>query len=254
MAILDILPDPNNKIMNSGKADNTNGTAGPGFASVQLTSDAKIMRTRTNSGRLIARGIAGHKWKINISYNPMTRAEFEPVYNFLLQKRGGLIPFYVSLPQYRTPQDSDFATHAASKNMRVDDIVGGTIESNSEYPTGSTQILLNGQEYDGLNDDPNDGAPTPGDLFTVLDAADSNHTKAYMVVRCETPVDYNTVAIDDDKVKVHITPPLVKSIPDDSYFVFHQPLIKVVLAKDLQQYSLNTNNLYKFSLNLEEAQ
>ena len=159
----------------------------------------------------------------------------------------------MSLPQYRTPQNATFANFSETYNMRVDDDTDDD-DNNSQsidniYPAGSTQILLNGVGYT-----PSSGAPSPGDLFTVLDAADSNHTKAYMVVRCETYTDYNTVAIATNKVKVHITPPLVKSIPDDSYFVFHQPLIKVVLAKDLQQYSLNTNNLYKFSLNLEEAQ
>ena len=88
-----ILPDPNNAIGESGQ---TGGTAGPGYSSVKLSSEHKMMNTRTKSGRLISREVSGHKWNISISYNPMTRAEFEPVYSFLLQKRGSLTPFFVS--------------------------------------------------------------------------------------------------------------------------------------------------------------
>jgi len=71
----DVLPDPNNSIGNAGQAT---GSAGPGFASVKVTSEQPYMSTRTNSGRLLARAQAAHKWKINIKYNPMTRAEFVP--------------------------------------------------------------------------------------------------------------------------------------------------------------------------------
>ncbi len=114
-----ILPDPNNPIGNAGQ--NT-GTDGPGYRSVQLTSNSKIMKTRTNSGRVVARAVSGQHWELAISYNPLTRAEFEPIYNFLLNQRGGLKPFFVSLPQYRVPQNGTFATYAASNPIRVNTV------------------------------------------------------------------------------------------------------------------------------------
>ena len=109
-----ILPDPNNAIGESGQAG---GTAGPGYSSVKLASEHQMMNTRTNSGRLISREVSGHKWNIDISYNPMTRDEFEPIYSFLLQKRGSLTPFFVSLPQYKAPRDTTFATFVASNTF-----------------------------------------------------------------------------------------------------------------------------------------
>jgi len=72
-----VLPDPNNSIGNAGQST---GTAGPGYASVSVTSEQPMLRDRTNSGRILARSVAGHTWKIKISYNPMTREDFEPVY------------------------------------------------------------------------------------------------------------------------------------------------------------------------------
>ena len=105
-----ILPDPNNTI---GTAGQVNGTAGPGFASVTLSSIQPTIKDFTNSGRLLARAIASHKWEIQIKYNPMIRADFERIYTFLLQRQGAVNPFFVSLPQHRVPQDSTFATFAA---------------------------------------------------------------------------------------------------------------------------------------------
>ena len=70
---LDLLPDPTNPIGISGQAlaTSSGGTNGPGFASVQFSSEAPIQMSRTNSGRVVTRAIAGHKWTININYNPI---------------------------------------------------------------------------------------------------------------------------------------------------------------------------------------
>ena len=58
---LDILPDPNNKIGDAGQALGS-GTAGPGFASVKFSSQAPTQVSRTNSGRVITRRVAGQRW------------------------------------------------------------------------------------------------------------------------------------------------------------------------------------------------
>ena len=108
------LPDPNNPI---GEGGQTTGTTGPGFASVKLESEHNIMNIRTNSGRLVSRELSGHKWNISLSYNPMTRDEFDPVYSFLLQKRGAMRPFFLSLPQYKEPRDSTFATYVSTNQF-----------------------------------------------------------------------------------------------------------------------------------------
>ena len=94
-SFLDILPSPTQPIGTAGQAGGTNG---PGYASVTFSSEAPIQLSRTNSGRVITRSIAGHKWNINITYNPMTRDEFEPIYSFLLEKNGSLNPFFSMSP------------------------------------------------------------------------------------------------------------------------------------------------------------
>lgn len=233
-----ILPDPNNSI---GDAGQTTGSAGPGFASVKITSEEPYLTDRTNSGRLLARAIAYHKWKINISYNPMTREQFDPIYMFLLQRRGPLNPFYVSLPQHRVPKDSTFATHAAAHNL--------TINETNGYAAGTTSVTVDGPNYVISTK----STPKPGDLFTI-DGNNSNHEKAYMVTRVETPTDYKGTAPATNNLRIHFIPGLAKSVADQDELVFNAPLIKVAKLGNVQEYSLDANNLYKFSLNLEEVQ
>ena len=232
----DILPDPNNNIGNAGQ---TAGSAGPGFASVKVTSEQPYISSRTNSGRLLARAKAYHKWKINIKYNPMTRAEFEPIYTFLLQRRGPLNPFYVSLPQYRTPQNSSFAAHVATENL----------ETTAAHSAGSTIMTLDGSTYNASTDN----YPSPGDMFTV-NGTDSNHKKAYLVTRVETNTDYKDTQPGANQARIHFVPGLAKAVANNDDIVFHNPLVKVVRVGNIEAYDLNTDNLYQFSLSLEEVQ
>jgi len=282
------LPDPNNPINDVGRA--AAGSVGPGYKSVKLSSKSQIMKNRTNSGRLIARSHGSHTWEINITYNPMTRAEFEPIYNFLLQRRGGMDPFYVSLPQYVAPQDSTFATHVASNTVETNGEVAKCIQGNTyiieslgyganwtsigaasetvgevftkngvtvtgygsvDLAAGTTSMML-----DGIGS--GDGDPRPGDLFTITDTDDSNHTKAYMVTQVEkngtADVDYDSLEPDDDERIIHFIPPLAKRVNNNADVIFHNPKIRVILSSDVQEYSLGVDGLYQFSLKLEEAQ
>ena len=211
MAVQNTLPDPNNTITDAG-TDAGGGTAGPGFQSVQLSSIQPILRDRTNSGRIISRSHVYHKWEISLTYNPLTKAEFDPVYNFLLHKRGTLKPFFVSLPQYR-------AQGPTSRTVANSAVAGATSLSTSG--SGGTAI-------------------TPGMLFTITDSADSSHTKAYIV----TQVNSSTLTI---------TPGLAKAVTGGASLDFADPKIKVIQSSDTRQYNLNVDNLYSFSLKLEEV-
>ena len=241
-----ILPDPNNPIGESGQAG---GTAGPGYASVKLASEHKMMNTRTNSGRLISREVSGHKWNISISYNPMTRDEFEPIYSFLLQKRGSLTPFFVSLPQYKAPRDPAFADYVLNSGAPR------TFTMALAADAGDTNILIAGPS--GYTHSSTQGRAKPGDLFTI-ESSDSNHKKVYQVTRVEASDIYLSGATinDNDQLRVHFTPALQRAVATGatSKIHFNDPKFRVILKNDVQEYNLNKENLYSFSLGLEEAQ
>ena len=238
------LPDPNNSIGDGGQ---TTGSAGPGFSSVKLASEHKILNTRTNSGRLVSRELSGHKWNIDISYNPMTRDEFDPVYSFLLQKRGAMRPFFVSLPQYKAPKNSDFATYVASspnKFVTTSSLAAGAVSLTVNHSGGTT---YNSSTH---------GTAKPGDLFTIDDTNDANHTKVYQVVRVESAVaqESGTTTLSTNELRIQFIPALQRAVSSAAEVKFHDPQFRVILKNDIQEYDLNSDNLYSFSLKLEEAQ
>lgn len=210
-----ILPDPNHPVNSVGEYDAA-GTAGPGYASVKLVSNQPIMKDRTHSGRLVTRAVASQYWQIDVTYNPMTRDEFDVLFSFLLTRRGGLLPFYISLPQYLVPKDS----------LMVSDPVVTTYTD----PGSSVVPFTSGA-----------GIPSKGDLFTIYDTNDSAHTKAYMVTGISG-------------TNMYITPPLSRATEASSDLIFINPLVRVILTTNIQEYSLSVNNLYSISLKFEEAQ
>ena len=229
------LPDPNNAIGSGGQASGTNG---PGFAAIKFASESPVQVSRTNSGRVITRSVAGHKWNISITYNPMTRENFEPIFSFLLQQKGRLNPFYVQLPNQYTSRNAAFNTHLNSNNILVDGSLAAGVSVMKTDNHNSTQTT----------------SPQPGDMFTITDTSDSLHTKAYRVTRVTNNTDYLSGSQPaTDERYVYFTPNLSRATSDNSIVVFKNPKIRVILKSDVQEYSLGTNNLYTFSLNLEEA-
>ena len=214
MAQQNVLPDPNHGRAADGEESSASANLGPGFKSVKLTSRQKVMRSTTNSGRILQRFHGYHKWEVNITYNNLTKDEFKEVYAFLLERRTTLAPFFVQLPQYRGQSSTS------------------TIVDQGPIAAGSTTITL--ESGDGAN-------CAVGDLFTITDSNNSNHLKAYKITKVSTDT-------------ITITPPLSKAVTDGATIVLVNPLIKVVQKGEVQEYSLDNNNLYKFSLNLEEVQ
>lgn len=214
---MNILPDPVNKINAAGQAD-ANGSAGPGFAKIKFRSSYQTQVSRTISGRGVQASPGFHNWEFDINYNPLTRAEFEPVMNFLEERQGRLKPFFVILPQHSGPQDSTLA---------------GNIVTASANAEGSTVINISGRTA---------GSFTKGDFITFTDPADALHLKAYKV----------TAVLSSNSIR--ISPPLVRSVSSGSTINYLNPKFRVIQKGDVLEYDLDTDNLYQFSLSLEEIQ
>lgn len=237
----DLLPDPDNKINDAGVAD-ANGNAGPGFAQVRFRSNNyDVQKSRTRSGRGVTSFPASHSWEFDISYNPLTRAEFEPVASFIESKFGGTIPFFVILPQYNQPRDATFLAYLQTPN---------TVTTASAGFAGDSTLLLTGTGGSGIQ-----GDPKPGDYFTITDDSDVNHTKAYKVVRVETPTTYQSgLPVSAGQRRVHVTPQLVRNVSSGATLNFIDQKFKVQLRSPIVEYSLDTEGLYQFGLSLEEIQ
>ena len=315
MAYSNILPDPSNPVKDSGKADTLGTNSAPGFASMSISSESKTISNRTNSGRFISVSSGGHKWSFSMTYNPLTREDFEPVFNFLLQQKGKLSPFFVSLPQNKLPRNATFANTVspspglnktfvnygepvarenlvkgkeykitnlglnngnwtavgASANPSLNEVFiatgtstssGGSVAAETYKEAGKDNLQITFQNYTVSTQ----GAPKPGDFFTVTDDNDTLHTKLYKVTRVETPSDSEVALVapssisspafsgSTENVRIHFTPGLQRKLYTGSSINFYDPKPRVFLSDDVQEYSLNNENLYSFSLKLEEAQ
>jgi len=159
----------------------------------------------------------------------------------LLQKRGSLSPFFVSLPQYKQPINSAFATFVGSN----------TFTTTGAGSAGADNLMITHASYTKSGN----GKASPGDLFTVTDSNDSNHVKVYQVTRVEDEDDHlSSSAVSANHLRIHFAPSLQRAVSSGASIVFNDPKFRVILGSDIQEYSLNADNLYSFSLKLEEAQ
>jgi len=166
----------------------------------------------------------------------MTRAEFDPVSTFLESRRGRLNPFYVILPQHAAPKNAAFAAYAATNTITA-----------SETPAGSPTLMLNGPSVIS-------GSPSPGDFFTITDGTDVNHKKAYKVLRVEDNDTYQVGSLrpTTSQRRVWTQPPMSRAVAASATVNFINPRFRVTQKGDTMEYDLDTDNLYQFSLSLEE--
>lgn len=248
----DLLPDPINKIDTAG-VSNASGSAGPGFASVKFRSNRQVQVSRTISGRGITASPGFHVWEFDINYNPLTRAEFEPVATFIETREGRLRPFFVILPQHNKPQDNKFYTYCLPTLTSGP----GSTENPASHVTaaqtsaGSTSIMITG--LSGMTE-ALAGNPTPGDFINIVDSNDINHVKAYKITRVETNAYYQggTTQPTETQRRIHVTPALARNVTSGAGVRFINPKFRVIQKGDTLEYDLNTDNLYQFSLSLEE--
>jgi hypothetical protein len=253
----DLLPDPNFGINSAGATFNnsaihtgtatkvSDGVAGPGFAKIKFTSDNTTQVSRTISGRGVTASPSFHRWSFDISYNPMSRDEFDPVSTFLESRRGRLNPFYVILPQHSKPKNAAFATYTAATPNGVTAFSQTNTGLAGAIPAGSPTIVMAGITS---------GTPSPGDFFTITDSTDVNHRKAYKVIRVEDNNNWQvgTTTPTTTQRRIWTQPPISRSVASGAIINFINPQFRVIQKGDTMEYDLDTDNLYQFSLSLEE--
>ena len=233
-----VLPDPIRKITDQGDID-ASGVAGPGFAGVHFSSNSETQVSRTNSGRGVQRDQETQFWSFSIKYNPMFRAQFDPVDAFLASRNGRRNPFFVVLPQYSKPKDSAFATFATSNIIRTF----------TPVLSGARSLMIDAVPVFS-------STPKPNDMFTITDPANANHLKMYKITRVETNLRYQAGSLQPttNQLRIHVDPPIQRATTEDAVINFINPMFRVIQRSDIREHDLDTNNLYSFSLDLEEIQ
>jgi hypothetical protein len=231
-----ILPDPANPITDAGDS-NISGTAGPGFKAISMQSITDTQVSRTVSGRGVTRDQGSQYYEFTISYNPMFRYQFDPINTFLELRNPRKDPFYVILPQYSRPKDLTFNGLTTTK------VVAATTAGKNTLMVYNTAGVFVGKLH-------------PGDMFNFNDPDDFNHQKMYKVGAIETNAYYqaSTTQPTTSQLKLHISPPLQRDVGPNATLVLVNPKFRVIAKNDTQEHSLDTENLYSFSLSVEELQ
>ncbi len=231
-----VLPDPYNPLTTAGQRTGTR--YGPGFASVVVGNADGGQVDRTNSGRVVSRSYGGSHLTAKITYNELTKADFEPVSSFILMRNCKINPFYVELPQYTLPDDATFASFCSSN----------TITLPTAHAAGLMYIIVGSTGTIT-------GLPKPNSLINIVDSTNTNHTKAYMITRVETNTDYETTlgAPGSNKLRLSLHCPLSKASASGSTVIFLSPKMKCLLTNQWE-YELSNDNLYNFGIQVEEAE
>jgi hypothetical protein len=122
----------------------------PEASTINIISLQPNLMSETRSGRRQVRSIGSQRWSITATYNPMTRAEFMPVYAFVLSQKGELETF-----QFVPPVVGSTSGTAT-----------GSVTTNGSSAIGATSVTIAG-------------------LTGILKAGDfikfATHSKVYMV-------------------------------------------------------------------------
>ena len=70
----------------------------PVFQSANIKSVDPTLFSESVSGRTQARKVSGQRWEVTATYPPMTKADFMPVYSYVVSKRGTLSTFTMRIP------------------------------------------------------------------------------------------------------------------------------------------------------------
>ena len=103
----------------------------PEFQAINLESKHNNLVSETVSGRQQVRSIGGQRWSFSARYNPMTRAEFQPVFAFVMSQQGRLGTFTIVPPVIGSTSGSatgsmqvNATTSAGATSVAVDGITG----------------------------------------------------------------------------------------------------------------------------------
>ena len=193
----------------------------PVARSANVSSEQNTIVSVTTSGRVQARQIDGQKFRMTLTYPPMTRAEFAPIKAFLMKQRSRLNTFTVIPPTISNAQGS------ANETVRVD----GAISA------GATTFSIQDVGVNSVN-----GFFKAGDYFRF-----TGQSKVYMIVE-----DVNINAVGE-ATTVTFEPPLRTDVSDTTEIIYDNVDFTVRQTNDVQEFSIGTTNLFQYELDVLES-
>jgi hypothetical protein len=191
----------------------------PAASDVSVQSIEPTLVSTTISLKRQVRSRGGQRWLLNVSFPPMTRAEFAPIYAFSVKQKGQYETFTYVPPTISTTRGSSGA---------------------SPVVNGAVSAAATSASIDGL----------AASTSNILRAGDfikfSDHTKVYMVTDDMSSDGSGTATLN-------FHPGAVQAIADDSTVTIASVPFNVSFQSDVAEFGTNFTNLYSYEINLIEV-
>ena len=185
---------------------------------INIKSNQTTIVSTAINGRRQARQLQNQRWSMTVSFPPMTRASFSPIFAFITAQRGRKESFTYTPPI-------------------IDDALGtetGSVLVNGVHAVGDTTIAMDAFAGDG------DGRFKAGDFLKF-----ASHDKVYIVV--------SDVTSSSNAATVTIEPPLTTALDDDSAVTYDSVPFTVALKNDIQEFVIGQDALYRYELDFIEV-
>ena len=185
---------------------------------INIKSNQTTIVSTAINGRRQARQLQNQRWSMTVSFPPMTRASFSPIFAFITAQRGRKESFTYTPPI-------------------IDDALGtetGSVLVNGVHSVGDTTIAMDAFAGDG------DGRFKAGDFLKF-----ASHDKVYMVV--------SDVTSSSNAATVTIEPPLTTALTNDSAVTYDSVPFTVALKNDIQEFVIGQDALYRYELDFIEV-
>jgi len=187
----------------------------PEFRSINFASEQKTKTSTTESGKIFSIQVDGQRFKFSATYPPMSRSDFAPVLAFIMKQRSQKETFQISLPDLKNAKGN----------------VSGSVLVKNAHTAGDTTITVDAMT----------GTLKAGDLVKF-----AGDTKVYMVVS-------DVTADGSNEATLTIEPPLRSAISDNASVTYDGVEFTVRLTNDLQQFSTDDLDTFKFEVDFCEA-
>lgn len=191
----------------------------PAPRDVAISSNQNTIVTTTASGRRQARQIDGQRFRMTISFPPMTRAEFSPINAFIMKQRSQLESFTYSPPTISTPLG----------------VASGVILVNGAISAGATSCAIDGMANSTT------GVFKAGDYFRF-----TGQSKVYM---CVADVSSN----GSGQGTLTFEPPLRTAVSDNTILIYSNVDFTLGLTGDIQEFNIGTENLFQYQIDVIEV-
>lgn len=94
----------------------------PGFTNVRTNLKHYQLSSESINGRIQVRSLNSSRREFTLSFPPMTKAEFEPIYEFISLQEGMLGTFSIALPDPATPGSTETITCRLKSDVQEFDI------------------------------------------------------------------------------------------------------------------------------------